>query len=240
MPDVNELWEIPYLFEKRNDKGQPGNMKKLLRQITPGPIWQLMKFVYHELKKLQYLTVGQPFKPGETAKAKQRRTEEGFFDKYCQGKGLDIGYGGDLLAPNCKGWDREHGDAQYLHGMEDASFDFVYSSHTLEHMVNPGIALRNWWRVLKPGGYLILYIPHRDLYEKKKTLPSRWNNDHKHFFLTDTDEEPDTIGIIPLIQRTLANQKVIYAKECNAGHTITDPEIHSDGEYSIEVVIKKE
>jgi len=239
MPDVNELWKMLYSLEKRNDRGQPGNMRKFLKRITPGPVWQLMKTVYHEVQKVKHLTVGRPYRPGETTAAKRRRIEEGFFDKYCRGKGLDIGYGGDLLAQNCEGWDWEHGDAQYLHGREDAKFDFVYSSHTLEHMVNPDIALKNWWRVLKPGGYLILYIPHRDLYEKKKTLPSRWNSNHKHFFLLDRDEEPDTIGIIPLIQRTLANHKIIYAKECKQGHTITDPEIHSDGEYSIEVVIKK-
>jgi hypothetical protein len=33
--------------------------------------------------------------------------------------------------------------------------------------------------------------------------------------------------------------EIIYANECNEGHTITDPLIHSDGEYSIEVVVKK-
>ena len=75
--------------------------------------------------------------------------------------------------------------------------------------------------------------------KKKKTLPSRWNPNHKHFFLIDKDDPPDTIGIIPLIERTLINHKIIYAKECNKGHTIMDPLIHSNGEYSIEVVIKK-
>lgn len=227
------------LPEEIDDTDHPGNMKRFLKQITPGPIWQLMRAVYHGVKRFRYLTIGRPLTPGETTKARGRRVKDGFFDKYCQGKGLDIGYGGDLLTPICRGWDWEHGDAQYPHGMEDEKFDFVYSSHTLEHTVNPDIALRNWWRVLKPGGYLILYIPHRDLYEKRKTLPSRWNSDHKHFFLMDRDEQPDTIGIIPLIQRSLANHEILYAKECREGHTITDPEIHSDGEYSIEVVIKK-
>jgi SAM-dependent methyltransferase len=106
-------------------------------------------------------------------------------------------------------------------------------------MVDPAIALENWWRVLKKKGYLILYVPHRDLYEKKKTLPSHWNQDHKHFFLLDTDDPPNTIGIMPLIQRSLVNFEIIYAKECQEGHTISNPEIHSDGEYSIETVIQK-
>ena len=105
--------------------------------------------------------------------------------------------------------------------------------------MDAGISLKRWFEVVKPGGYLLLYIPHRELYEKKKTLPSRFNSDHKRFFLIDKDEKPDTVGIIPLIKRTLSNYEIIYCRECSQGHTITDPEIHSDGEYSIEVVIKK-
>jgi len=198
-----------------------------------------LKKVYHLYKRTRYKLFGFPVSTGETSKAKKRREREGFFEKYCRGKGLDIGFGGDLLCKNCKGWDTIHGDAQYLKKIKDQKYDFVYSSHTLEDLDNPEITLKNWWRVVKLGGYLILYIPHRDLYEKKKTLPSRWNSYHKHFFLIDRDEPPDTIGIIPLIERTLTKFQIIYAKECNEGHTITDPLEHNNGEYSIEIVIEK-
>ncbi len=57
--------------------------------------------------------------------------------------------------------------------------------------------------------------------------------------MIDQDEGPNTIGIVPLIKRTLTEFEIIYANECNEGHTITDPSIHSDGEYSIEVVVMK-
>jgi SAM-dependent methyltransferase len=106
-------------------------------------------------------------------------------------------------------------------------------------MLDPIVAIRNWWRVLKPGGYMILYIPHRDLYEKRMTLPSRWNPDHKHFFLLDKDEAPDTKNVLDLIRHALTGYEIIYAKECSEGHTITAPDVHSDGEYSIEVVVRK-
>ena len=175
----------------------------------------------------------------ETTKARPRRETEGFFDNYCQGRGLDIGYGGDLVCENAKGWDIEDGDAMNLEGLADNSFDFVYSSHTLEHMVDPAIALKNWWRVLKPGGTLILYIPHRDLYEKKKDLPSLWNLDHKHFFLPEDDEHPVTIGLLPLLHRSVSPFKLGYLKTCSEGHMVTDPLLHSDGEYSIEAVLTK-
>lgn len=177
---------------------------------------------------------------GETSKAKSRRQVEGFFCKYCTGRGLDIGFGyDDLVTPKCRGWEYEDGNAQYLKGIPDNEFDFIYSSHTLEHLIDPAVALQNWWRVIKPGGYLILYIPHRDLFEKRTRLPSIWNNDHKHFFLLDRDDPPDTLGIIPLIERSLPDAAIIYAKECTQGYAITDPNLHSNGEYSIEVVVRK-
>jgi SAM-dependent methyltransferase len=175
----------------------------------------------------------------ETTKARPRRSSEDFFEKYCLGQGLDVGYGGDLVSENATGWDIEDGDASSLDGLADESFNFVYSSHTLEHMPDPVVALKNWWRVLKPGGYLILYVPHRDLFEKKKTLPSHWNLDHKHFFLPEDEEPPVTLGLLPLLQSAISPFELVYLKVCSAGHTITYPQFHSDGEYSIEAVLIK-
>jgi len=215
------------------------SLLSLINKIAPRPVWKMGAGIYHYYLKEKYLKGKRPVVHAETSKAKTRRIKEGFFEKYTQGRGLDIGYGGDLISPNAAGYDFEHGDAQYLNELKDGQYDFVYSSHTLEHLPDPALALKNWYRVLKKGGYLILYIPHRDLYEKKKTLPSRFNPNHTNFFLVERDEAPDTVGIVPLIERTLKNYELIYAKECSEGHTITDPEIHSDGEYSIEVVLKK-
>ena len=144
-----------------------------------------------------------------------------------------------MVTPDAEGYDFEHGDAQYLLGIKEATYDFVYSSHTIEHLPYPAEGLKNWFRVVKPGGYLIIYLPHRDLYEKKKYLPSRFNPTHTHFFLIDKDDPPDTLGMIPLIERTITNYEIIYIKECSEGHTILDPLIHSDGEYSIEIVVRK-
>jgi SAM-dependent methyltransferase len=214
-------------------------MKQFLKNNLSPQLWQKLKKVYYFGFAMKYRILGRPLFYAETTKAKPRRLREGFYDKYCVGKGLDVGHGGDKIVQDADGWDFEDGDAQYLKGIPDEKYDFVYSSHTLEHMVDAGVALSNWWRVVKPNGFLLLYIPHRDLYEKKTTLPSLWNLDHKHFFIIDHDEKPDTIGITPLIHRTLRNFEIVYIKECNEGHTITDPAKPSDGEYSIEIVLKK-
>lgn len=176
---------------------------------------------------------------GETSRAHDRRAREGFFDKYCQGEGLDVGYGGDVITPTASGWDFRNGDAQYLSGIEEESFDYVYSSHCLEHMYDVRTALKNWFRVVRRGGYLLLAIPHRDLYEKRTQLPSRWNPDHKHMFLIGRAEPPDTLDIVEEIRESLNGYDIKYIKACDYGHTITDPNRHSDGEYQIEIVIQK-
>ncbi|MFH1615919.1 MAG: class I SAM-dependent methyltransferase [Planctomycetota bacterium] len=214
-------------------------MRRALKRITPEPVWLLIRKIIFYCTVFLYRHRPRPCRTGETTKAKARRTKEGFFERFCQGKGLDIGYGGDLLADNCRGWDIEHGDAQMLEGIEDSEFDFVYSSHTLEHLDDAEVGLKNWWRVIKPGGYLILYLPERNLYERKKNLPSRWNNTHRRFFLLDRDEAPDTAGVIPLIQKNLFGYEIIYARVCNEGYKIPAPNKNSTGEYSIEAVIKK-
>jgi SAM-dependent methyltransferase len=119
----------------------------------------------------------------ETEKARERRTKLGWFDKYLVGSGIDIGCGYDILkSPNpgftCRGWEQADGDAQYMRGISDNTYDFVYSSHCLEHMVDPSVALQNWWRILKPGGHLVVVVPDEDLYEQG-IWPSKGNGDHK-------------------------------------------------------------
>ncbi|MBM2840589.1 MAG: Methylase involved in ubiquinone/menaquinone biosynthesis [Bacteroidetes bacterium] len=210
-----------------------------VQRIVPTASRRVLKSAFYRLQHAFFPSKKWPVKPGETSKAKGRRLREGFFERFCSGKGIDIGYGGDPLKDDCDVWEAEHGDAQFLPGVEDNSYDFVYSSHTLEHMRDAAVALQNWWRVVRPGGFLILYVPDRDLYEKKTTLPSKWNPDHKTFFLLDRDEKPDTVGLLPMIERTLLGFEVVQAKRCSDGHTIDDPARHSDGEYSIEIVIRK-
>jgi SAM-dependent methyltransferase len=45
--------------------------------------------------------------------------------------------------------------------IDDAKYDFVLSSHNLEHIANPIKALQNWKRVLKPQGFLLLILPDK-------------------------------------------------------------------------------
>lgn len=52
-------------------------------------------------------------------------------------------------------------EATDLTGVSNNSYDFVLSSHSLEHVANPLKALEEWKRVLKNNGELILILPDK-------------------------------------------------------------------------------
>jgi SAM-dependent methyltransferase len=70
--------------------------------------------------------------------------------------------------------EREPGKTLFCEGSDLAqvagsSYDFVLSSHNLEHFANPVKALKEWQRVLKPGGALVLALPYyRDTFDHRR------------------------------------------------------------------------
>ena len=47
--------------------------------------------------------------------------------------------------------------------LPDKQYDYLFSSHCLEHLVNPVQALEHWKTRLKPDGVLFLYLPHPEM-----------------------------------------------------------------------------
>lgn len=114
----------------------------------------------------------------ETSKSNDRRVANGDFTRFFKGVGIDIGCGDDPLVGAVK-FDKIYGnDAHDLSEFDDGKFDYVYSSHCLEHLEDPDKALGEWWRVLKPGGYMCIVVPDFALYERYN-WPSKFNSDHK-------------------------------------------------------------
>ena len=50
-------------------------------------------------------------------------------------------------------------EASDMKGLPSNAYDFVLSSHMLEHTANPVLALSEWKRLLKPSGMLVLLLP---------------------------------------------------------------------------------
>ena len=64
-------------------------------------------------------------------------------------------------------------EASDLNCIKSASYDFVLSSHCLEHIANPLQALAEWTRVLKDEGVLVLIVPNKDgIFDHRRTVTS--------------------------------------------------------------------
>lgn len=187
-----------------------------------------------------------------TGNAEGRRKNTFFFEKYCRGKGIDIGCHRVKVLPEVDGFDKQdfpgviRGDATFMEPIADETYDWVYSSHCLEHIVDVDTALENWWRILRHGGYLILVVPHQDYYERKHILPSVYNGSHKHFFLPFESVGSDTLSLYELIRKNLDDGFIIYLNECSNASPVhrADPAIGYSAisvapECSIEAVIQK-
>jgi len=120
----------------------------------------------------------------------RRLADSNFTRRYFVGEGVDIGGHPDPLVlyqelfcqmKSVRTWDKEDGDAQFMGGVRDGQFDFVHSSHCLEHLDDPVTGLKSWLRILRDGGHLIVLVPDEDLYEQG-SFPSEFNRDHKWTF----------------------------------------------------------
>jgi len=177
---------------------------------------------------------------GESKKTYVEKLSNGFFLKYMWGNGLDIGYKGyeenvvPILA-GAIGVDLNYPGYDGIHlPFPDNSQQHVYSSHVLEHISNRAEVIREWFRVVKSGGYIITVVPHQDLYEKRAQLPSRWNQDHKVFYRPSNllKEFEDALSVNGF--------RVRHLQDNDKGHDYSTPEeVHSPGQYEIELVIQK-
>jgi O-methyltransferase len=139
----------------------------------PGAKIAVDEFYKDKQESLLYLPTGQCVViktgmviPAEVDKCRSRLIE------YCQGAGIDFGCGGNKIRPEAIGidhrllpgvnivWDLN----RYMYTFHQESLNYVFSSHVLEHLQDPRGMIRQWWGILKKGGYLVFYLPHPKLY----------------------------------------------------------------------------
>lgn len=185
--------------------------------------------------------------------AKRRALDPAFTDLYFVGEGIDIGAGPDGLSSQgalfprmgtVRLWDIPDGDAMLMAGVEDETFDFVHSSHCLEHMVNPATALGHWLRIVKPGGFVVVTIPDEDLYEQG-VWPSTFNPDHKATFTPWKLKSwsPRSVSVLPMLCALRPAPHVIKVEQLLAKYDWEGPRRDltwlTDAECAIEIVLRK-
>lgn len=84
-----------------------------------------------------------------------------FAEKWCVGRGLDVGCGKYIL-PGAIGIDPNRTADKVHHAMNlpEGEYDYIFSSHCLEHLDDGFEVLKYWTGFIKKGGILFLYLPH--------------------------------------------------------------------------------
>lgn len=102
--------------------------------------------------------------------------------KYLEGKVVDIGCADHKIKPDAIGVDGRLMDGvdialssregiyhlSAVHFKDIHNCDAVFSSHCLEHLKDDYAALDDWYKIIKKGGYLILYLPDGRYYNNKE------------------------------------------------------------------------
>lgn len=156
--------------------------------------------------------------------------------KWTRGRGLDIGAGLYRTFPHFITVDNNI-DAEIFHHpmprpdilvedggkldmLSDECMDFIFSSHMLEHVEEAKLVktLREWMRVIKTDGFLVLYLPDADEYPK--VGEEHANPDHKWNVTYN--------GVMELMHHTKCGYDLMDFQKRNEGQ-----------EYSLYFVFKK-
>lgn len=177
----------------------------------------------------------------ESSKSYAAKIANGFFERYMSGPNvMEIGYKGYYgktvpIVPQAIGVDVGYpGYEGARFPFADATFDAIYSSHCFEHIGDWLGVLRDWYRMLKIGGFLIIVVPHQLLFERKRSLPSPINPDHKRFYTPRS--------LLAEVETALDENsyRVRHLVENDAGFDYAImPYQGTDGCYEIELVIEK-
>lgn len=70
--------------------------------------------------------------------------------------------------------------------LETGRFDIVHSCHTIEHLAHPQEVLADHWRVLKPGGLLVLDAPNIAILDESDMIEEWFIDKHLYHFSART------------------------------------------------------
>ena len=156
----HHLYEPPMLTSQCIRTGD--NFNRCMKKVRPEDVFRAIDFVLE--KRKMYL---------ETSKVREQVLP------HLVGKGIDVGCQRDPITPDCVAFDKNPfpevthvGDARKL-PFADSQFDWLWSSHCLEDLPDTEAVLKEWLRVMRPGGTIGLYVPHPELYKGG-------NADHVH------------------------------------------------------------
>jgi len=111
-----------------------------------------------------------------------------FATHFCRGDGLDIGGTGEWCFPGATPINTDQGNQFEAMNLPDGKYDYIFSSHTLEHVADYISALEHWKTRLKFEAPLFMYLPHPDM--------EYWRpqNNRKHVHLFHPEDMTKTLA----------------------------------------------
>ena len=138
----------------------------------------------------------------------------------CRGTGLDLNVRDEKIVPSAIGICKVKNpraditlDISANDGLgmfADNQFDYVFDSHQLGDFVCTQAILKEWWRVVKPGGFLILYEQDKDYYPLVDT-PGADPLRRKDLYWEDAWAFLDAIGNAELFSHSRHNDSNEYS-----------------------------
>jgi hypothetical protein len=101
-----------------------------------------------------------------------QRWTEGPLKQFTKGRQLHFLKGGDAAA--------RAGE------MAGGQSDVIVANKILQDLADYRSALREWFALVKPGGHLIVIVPHAFLYERQLALPSPWRTQQRRLYTPGT------------------------------------------------------
>ena len=195
-------------------------------------------------------------KAGASFETVFRRLEFNEVIQYTGGTGVDIGCGLNKIHSAAIGIDMRLGskDFGYAYGANiayrpekpylelpwfaDESLDFVFSSHCLEHIVDPVKSVKEMRRVLKKGGHLVIILPDDRYYPHVGEKGA--NPDHKMDYspkrLVNIVQEA---GKYEVIQLDTLHSRLVNVALTPRDQRIADHYGHKSFNFSFEGVFRK-
>lgn len=175
------------------------------RRVLPGP---LVRYVYHFEAQIEGAVRALAGRLGDGARLLDAGAGEGQYAPYFPRQrytGVDLGIGDAA-------WNYAHLDALAdltALPFAAATFDAALNVVTLEHLREPGAALAELGRVLRPGGVLLLVAPHEWEVHQRPHDYFRYTEHGLRYLLERAGFEIETLepagGLFRLLSRRLLN-----------------------------------
>lgn len=145
-----------------------------------------------------------------------------FAKHFCKGNGIDIGGTPDWHLPGSLPVNIDLDNVEDAHSLpknqsdEFGQWDYIFSSHCLEHLPDYVFALKEWQAAIRPGGQLFLYLPHPEM---EYWLPQN-NPRHLHmFYPADIVKTLKDLGFVDIFH----GERDLYYSFCVTGTRVIEP-----------------